>query len=107
MTTRKLAVALEYERPNAPRVTAIGHDALAERIVELATEHGVPLHENPQLAAALSQVELETEIPEKLYRAVAEVLGYVLRVSGKAKEHRAGPAAGYAIPANSDPYRKT
>lgn len=80
MSRRKLAVALEYARPHAPRVTAIGHDALAERIVALATEHGVPLHENPQLAAALSQVELEAEIPEKLYLAVAEVLGYVLRV---------------------------
>ncbi|MCK9914627.1 EscU/YscU/HrcU family type III secretion system export apparatus switch protein [Microbacteriaceae bacterium K1510] len=95
MTTRKLAVALEYERPNAPRVTAIGHDKLAEQIVELATEHGVPLHENPQLAAALSQVELEAEIPEKLYRAVAEVLGHVLRVSGKAKAERTGAVAAY------------
>lgn len=89
MNTRKLAVALEYERPSAPRVTAIGHNELAERIVELATEHGVPLHENPQLAAALSQVELDTEIPEKLYRAVAEVLGYVLHVSARAKGQRA------------------
>lgn len=95
MTTRKLAVALEYERPNAPRVTAIGHDKLAEQIVELASEHGVPLHENPQLAAALSQVELEAEIPEKLYRAVAEVLGHVLRVSGKAKAERTGAVAAY------------
>jgi len=98
MSRRKLAVVLEYARPHAPRVTAIGHDALAERIVELATEHGVPLHENPQLAAALSQVEIEAEIPEKLYLAVAEVLGYVLRVSGKAKAQRAGAAAAYARP---------
>lgn len=86
MTGPRIAVALEYEKPHAPRVTAIGHDALAARIVELAGEHGVPLHENPQLAAALSQVDLDTEIPEKLYRAVAEVLGYVLRVSGKLQE---------------------
>ncbi len=93
MTGPKLAVALEYERPHAPRVTAIGRDKLAEHIVELAEQHGVPLHENPPLAAALSQVELDAEIPEKLYRAVAEVLGYVLRVSGKAKESRAGPPA--------------
>lgn len=90
MSTPKLAVALEYERPHAPRVTAIGRDKLAERIVELAAQSGVPLHENPPLAAALSQVELEAEIPEKLYRAVAEVLAYVLRVSGKAKAQCAG-----------------
>lgn len=90
MSKPKLAVALEYERPHAPRVTAIGRDKLAEHIVELASQSGVPLHENPPLAAALSQVELEAEIPEKLYRAVAEVLAYVLRVSGKAKTQRAG-----------------
>ncbi len=94
MTAPKLAVALEYERPGTPRVTAIGRDALAERIVALATEHGVPLHENPQLAAALSQVELDAEIPEQLYRAVAEVLSYVLRVSGKlSAERRIGPGS--------------
>lgn len=98
MSKPKLAVALEYERPSAPRVTAIGHNELAERIVELATEHDVPLHENPQLAAALSQIELDAEIPEKLYRAVAEVLGYVLRVSEKAKARRAVAVMPYAQP---------
>lgn len=99
----KLAVALEYERPGTPRVTAIGHDALAERIVALATEHGVPLHENPQLAAALSQVELDAEIPEQLYRAVAEVLGYVLRVSGKLREERRAAPTANAHPTAARP----
>jgi flagellar biosynthesis protein len=78
----KLAVALKYEKPNAPRVTAIGRGELAERIVETAREHGVPLADNPALAEALSQLELDQEIPENLYRAVAEVLTYILRVSG-------------------------
>jgi flagellar biosynthesis protein len=83
VTPSKLAVALKYEKPNAPRVTAIGRGELAERIVETAREHGVPLADNPALAEALSQLELDQEIPENLYRAVAEVLTYILRVSGR------------------------
>ena len=78
-----LAVALEYEKPNAPRVTAIGRGERARRIVELAGESNVPLSHNPELAQVLSNVELGDEIPENLYRAVAEVLGYILRRSGQ------------------------
>ena len=78
-----LAVALEYEKPNAPRVTAIGRGELARRIVEIAGQSNVPLSHNPELAQVLSNVELGDEIPENLYRAVAEVLGYILRRSGQ------------------------
>jgi flagellar biosynthesis protein len=80
---QKLAVALKYEKPNAPRVTAIGRGELAQRIIDTAQAHGVPLSDNAALAEALSQLELEQEIPESLYRAVAEVLTYILRVSGR------------------------
>ncbi len=80
---RSLAVALKYEKPHAPRVTAIGRGELARRIVEVAEEAGVPISENPALAQALSQVEIEQEIPESLYRAVAEVLAFILRVNGR------------------------
>jgi flagellar biosynthesis protein len=80
---RSLAVALKYEKPRAPRVTAIGRGDLARRIIEEAEKNGVPVSENPALAQALSQVALEGEIPESLYRAVAEVLTYILRVSGQ------------------------
>jgi len=83
MSEQKLAVALKYEKPNAPRVTAIGRGELAQRIIETAHEHGVPLSDNPALAEALSQLEPEQEIPENLYRAVAEVLTYILKVSGR------------------------
>jgi flagellar biosynthesis protein len=79
----RIAVALKYEKPNAPRVTAIGRGELARRIIELAEANGVPISENAGLAAALSRVEIDQEIPESLYRAVAEVLTYILRVSGK------------------------
>jgi len=81
--TRSLAVALKYEKPRAPRVTAIGRGEIARRILEEAEKNGVPVSENPALAQALSNVEIEQEIPDNLYRAVAEVLTYILRVSGR------------------------
>lgn len=73
-----LAVALAWEAPDAPRVVAVGRGELGERILEVAREHGVPLEQDPALAEALSTVELESEIPEALYRAVAEIIGFIL-----------------------------
>jgi flagellar biosynthesis protein len=80
-----LAVALKYEKPHAPRVTAVGRGELARRIVALAEEANVPISENAGLAQALSHIEIDQEIPENLYRAVAEVLAYILRVAGRIK----------------------
>jgi len=76
-----LAVALAYEKPRAPRVVAMGRGWLGKKIIETAQAHGVPLQRDPALAEALAQVELDTEIPEALYRAVAVVIGYVLRTN--------------------------
>ena len=73
--SKNLAVALHYAAPHAPKVTAIGRGELARRIVDVGTASGVPISENPALAVALSNVEIHQEIPENLYRAVAEVLG--------------------------------
>ncbi|MGA2125259.1 MAG: EscU/YscU/HrcU family type III secretion system export apparatus switch protein [Xanthobacteraceae bacterium] len=78
-----LAVALHYQKPGAPRVVAKGRGDVGQRIIESARAHGVPIEENAGLAEALAQVELEEEIPEALYRAVAEVLRFILRVSGQ------------------------
>ena len=77
------AVALQYERGmNAPVCVAKGADLLARKIRELATEHGVPIVENPPLARALhATVEVDQEIPAEHYQAVAEVIGYVMRLS--------------------------
>lgn len=80
---KQVAVALEYDFKGAPRVTAKGRGAVAENILALAREHGVTVEENPVLAEALSQIELDQEIPEALYRAVAEVLTFVLRARGE------------------------
>jgi flagellar biosynthesis protein len=78
----RLAVALRYEKPRAPRVVAIGRGTLAEKIIDTALEHDVAVQQNPALAEALSKVELDAEIPENLYRVVAQVLGFILRASG-------------------------
>ena len=79
---RKLAVALRYDSPDAPRVVASGRGLVGERIVATAEAHGVPIEHNPALAQALSGIELETAIPPELYVAVAEILGFIMRASG-------------------------
>ncbi len=79
---RPVAVALTYDAPNAPRVVASGRGLIGQRIIEAAEAHGVPIEKNAVLAEALSTIELETEIPERLYVAVAEILAFVLRAAG-------------------------
>ncbi|MCU7852055.1 MAG: EscU/YscU/HrcU family type III secretion system export apparatus switch protein [Candidatus Thiodiazotropha sp. (ex Monitilora ramsayi)] len=81
--TPDLAIALNYDGENTPRLTAKGRDELAQRILTLAEEHNVPLHEDAELAALLSQIPLGEEIPESLYRAVAEVIAFAYLLSGK------------------------
>lgn len=80
---RTLAIALHYDKGGAPRVVAKGKGAVGEKIVEVAQEHDVPIEENEVLAGALSNVELGDEIPAELYKAVAEVLIFVMRLSGR------------------------
>jgi len=78
-----IAVALRYDGRDAPRVTAKGEAELAQAICRIAEEHGVPLYENPQLAVVLSRIELGEEIPDVLYRAVAEVIAFAYLLSGR------------------------
>jgi len=80
------AVALKYdsEKSPAPIVVAKGRDLVARRIREIAEESDVPIVENVQLARALyASVEIGDQIPDSLYQAVAEILAYVYRLSGK------------------------
>jgi flagellar biosynthesis protein len=79
----QLAVALQYDRSGAPRVVAKGRGSIGEKIIEVAKAHDIQIEENEVLAGALSNVELGDEIPEELYKAVAEVLIFVLRLSGR------------------------
>lgn len=80
-----VAIALAYEKGEdaAPRVVAKGRGFIAQRIVELAKENGVVIDTNAELAEALSGVDLDELIPVELYKAVAEVIGYVLRTREK------------------------
>jgi len=82
-TKSQLAVALHYDHTGAQRVVAKGKGAIGAKIIELARAHDIPIEENEVLAGALSNVELGDEIPAELYKAVAEVLVFVLRLSGK------------------------
>jgi flagellar biosynthesis protein len=82
-TTNQLAVALHYDRKGAPRVVAKGRGTIGAKIVEVAKAHDIPIEENEVLAGALSNVELDDEIPAELYKAVAEVLIFVMRLSGR------------------------
>ncbi len=76
------AVALQYERGmNAPVCVAKGADLIARKIREVAEAHDIPVIENPPLARALhGTVEIDQEIPQEHYRAVAEIIGYVMRL---------------------------
>jgi flagellar biosynthesis protein len=62
---------------------AKGRGELGQAIIDTARKHGVPMEQNPGLAEALSHVELDEQIPKELYRAVATVLGFILRASGQ------------------------
>jgi flagellar biosynthesis protein FlhB len=77
------AVALKYERGmNAPICVAKGSDLIARKIREVATAHAIPIVENPPLARALhGTVEIDQEVPPEHYKAVAEVIGYVMRLN--------------------------
>lgn len=81
----RLAVALKWEGQGTPTVVAKGEGPVAETIVATAEAAGVAVEENPLLAKALAAVELDRPIPEPLFKAVAEVIAFVLRASGRMK----------------------
>ena len=84
----KQAVALKYEpgKDRAPKVTAKGRGLVAEKIIALAQEGGVPISEDPDLVGALIQLDFEEEIPPDLYKAVAEILAFAYRMNRRMGE---------------------
>lgn len=93
---RRKAIALRYnaEEDTAPRVIAKGAGIIAEKILALAQEHHIHVHQDPGLAGLLAKLEINVPIPEELYRAVAEILAFVYRLNermGRASKH--GPLA--------------
>jgi flagellar biosynthesis protein len=78
---RQEAVALAYSAADsAPRVVAKGRGLIAEEIIARAREHGIFVHESPEMVALLMQVDLDARIPPQLYVAVAELLAWIYRL---------------------------
>ncbi len=81
----KKAVALKYDKVSdgAPKVVAKGKGQSAENIIKIAELHHLPIKKDEDLIELLSKVELNKEVPEKLYRAVAEVFSFIYKVTNK------------------------
>ncbi len=83
----KKVVALEYDKGKsaAPLVTAKGKGLVAERILEIAKEHDIPIHSDADLVEILDKIEIEQEIPLEVYAIVAEIFAYIYKVSQNRK----------------------
>ena len=77
------ALALRYKRgvDSAPKITAKGRGALADKILTIARENNIPIKQDKTLLDALYRLEINEEIPEELYRVVAEVLAFIYRMN--------------------------
>jgi flagellar biosynthesis protein len=95
-----IAIALDYKKagtvdPKAgPRVAATGKGAVAEQILQIAFERGIPVREDPDLAQILSTLEIDSVIPVDALAAVAEILSYLYRLNGKVLDGRTGAEDG-------------
>jgi len=87
----KKAVALRYEQEKdaVPRVVASGKGSMAERIISVARENNVEVHEDPDLIELLSKLDVDEYIPEKLLFAVADVMAYVQRINNRLDDAKA------------------
>ena len=82
---RKKAVALRYDRDKdpAPIVVGKGIGLVAEKLIELAKEHDIPIHEDADLIEILSRLDLNEKIPASTYLVVAEILAFIYRTNEK------------------------
>ncbi|ALZ85225.1 MULTISPECIES: EscU/YscU/HrcU family type III secretion system export apparatus switch protein [Pseudomonas] len=83
------AIALSYDGSSAPILSAKGDAELAELILATAREHEVPIYENADLVRILARLELGSEIPEALYRTLAEIIAFAWHLKGKCPAHLA------------------
>lgn len=84
---RSLAIALAYAPGDAaPRIVAKGRGLIADEIIRRAREHGVFVHESPELVTLLMQSNLDDRIPPQLYVAIAELLAWIYRLEQKTLE---------------------
>lgn len=82
---RRKAVAIKYKpkEQTTPTLVAKGAGEIAERIIKIAREHGIPVREDPDLVETLSMLDLDQEVPPELYHVIAEVLAWVYKMNGK------------------------
>ena len=90
---RRTAVALKYDRDSqaAPKVLAKGKGGIADRILEMAVQKGIPLYRDPELIEVLAQLDVGSDIQPELYQAVAEVLIFIYKMNRKKKGQGARP----------------
>jgi flagellar biosynthesis protein len=102
-----IAIALDYKKegrldPKAgPRVAATGRGAVAEQILQIAFERGIPVREDPDLAQILSTLEVDSVIPVDALAAVAEILSYLYRLNGRVIDGRSGAEEGDTVPGDT------
>ncbi|MEA1955144.1 MAG: EscU/YscU/HrcU family type III secretion system export apparatus switch protein [Campylobacterota bacterium] len=82
---KQKAAALRYDtqKENAPRVVAKGEGTTAQNIIKIAEENNLPIKKDEDLVELLSKVELDREVPDTLYRAVAEIFSFVYKITNK------------------------
>ncbi|MEA2098724.1 MAG: EscU/YscU/HrcU family type III secretion system export apparatus switch protein [Campylobacterota bacterium] len=82
---KQKAVALRYDskQENAPRILAKGEGHTAENIIKIAQLNKLPIQKDEDLVELLSKVELDKEVPENLYKAVAEVFSFIYKITKK------------------------
>ncbi len=85
---QKKAVALKYQphKDRAPKVSAKGSGRVAERIIEIAKEHGIPVKDDADLVEVLAKLDIEQEVPADVYVVVAELLAFVYTLNREKKQ---------------------
>jgi flagellar biosynthesis protein len=88
--TRKVAVALSYhpDSADAPVLTAKGSGKTAEKIIEKAHEHQIPIQEDPSLVNLLGKLDINERIPDELFQAVAEVFAFIYKMDQESKNEK-------------------
>jgi len=83
-----LAASLQYDKDKdkAPKITAKGKGLIADKIIELARENGIPIQQDPGLVQILCKLDIDEEIPVELYRAIAELLAFVYSMNERRRE---------------------
>ena len=82
-SSKAAAITYDAEQDRAPRLVARGSGPIADKIIEIARQHDIPMVKDENLVQVLEALDLDTEIPPELYRAVAEVLAFIYRLNNK------------------------